>query len=80
MRILIVVACLMLASCTDANGTRKVLTQEGHTQIEIGGYGFFGCGKDDTFATTFSAVNAHGKRVRGVVCSGWMKGRTIRFY
>ena len=78
--VMLVVLFALVSACRDGKGTIKVLTQEGYTQIEVGGYDFFGCGKDDTFATKFTATNAHGKRVRGVVCSGFMKGRTIRFH
>ena len=39
----------------------------------------FGCSEDDTFSTKFSATNAKGERVGGAVCSGWLKGSTIRF-
>ena len=37
-----------------------------------------GCAKDDEFRTGFAATAPNGERVTGVVCSGWMKGATLR--
>ena len=51
----------------------------GFTEIEITGHKFFVCDEKDTFSTGFCAKNPRGVRVCGVVCSGWLKGGTIRF-
>lgn len=74
------VALLTLGACSDAKTAKKVLNDAGFTEVQTNGYGWFGCGKDDTFATEFVAKNQNGKTVKGVVCSGWFKGGTIRFY
>lgn len=74
--IFVLVACLI--GCSSANDARRALEGAGYTNIHTDGYRFFGCGKEDTFKTGFSAVGPTGKRVTGVVCSSWTKGSTIR--
>ena len=71
----------MCAACDDPAVARRALENIGFTDIQLNGYAMFaGCGKDDSFVTTFRAKNSNGKYVEGVVCSGWMKGATVRFY
>jgi hypothetical protein len=68
-------------SCSDPDTARRVLDENGYTDVEIGGYDAFGCAKDDDYTTTFAATSPGGRRVHGVVCSSlWSKGATIRFY
>lgn len=68
-------------ACSDGPTARRALDNLGLTNIEIYGWGpFAGCGENDTFVTRFRAKNANGKTVEGVVCSGWLKGATVRFY
>jgi hypothetical protein len=69
----------LLAGCTDETAARKALTASGFKDIKITGYSFFGCDKHDTFSTGFEATGPTGQEVSGVVCSGWLKGATIRF-
>ncbi|MET3232228.1 UNVERIFIED_ORG: hypothetical protein ABIC54_004433 [Burkholderia sp. 1263] len=79
-RIAMVLAVLtLLAACTDETAARKALAGSGFTDINITGYSYFGCDKHDTFSTGFEARGPSGQFVSGVVCSGWMKGATIRF-
>lgn len=78
------IACLigllmLLASCTDQDGAVRVLTEQGYKDVRTTGYEFFSCGKGDNFVTGFEATSPAGVRVTGVVCSGWIKGSTIRF-
>lgn len=81
MRLIVVLfLAVLLSSCTRPNEAERVLSDSGYTNIEIGGYDFFGCGKDDTFATSFKAVSPSGTKVNGVVCSDFFKGNTIRFH
>ena len=68
-----------LAGCTDETAARKALSASGFTEINITGYTYFGCDKNDTFHTGFEARGPSGQFVVGEVCSGWMKGSTIRF-
>jgi hypothetical protein len=77
--IIVGAAALLLTSCTDASSTRRTLEDSGFTDIRVGGYAFFGCSKDDTFSTTFSAKNPQGRAVNGVVCCGLLKSCTVRF-
>lgn len=72
-------AVMLLSGCTAPQDARDALEAQGFTEVSTGGYAFFGCGNDDAFHTEFTAKNAAGKRVSGVVCSGWFKGATIRF-
>ena len=69
----------LLATCTAPNETERVLEANGYTNIRIEGYSFFGCGEEDDFSTKFSATSPFGQPVTGVVCSGFLKGSTIRF-
>jgi len=66
------------AGCTSSGDATRALQGAGYTNIELTGYRFFGCGEDDTFHTGFQAVGPTGQRVSGVVCSGVLKGATVR--
>jgi hypothetical protein len=69
------------AGCSDPAIAQRTLENMGYTNIEIIGWGLFaGCGRDDTFVTKFKALSPNKKNVDGVVCSGWLKGATVRFY
>lgn len=75
------VAVFLLVGCTDETGARHALRSAGLHPTEVGGYGWFGCdSKSDFFSTKFTAMNPEGELVSGVVCSGFFKGKTIRFY
>lgn len=79
-KVLLIASLFLLAGCTDEKGATSALSDAGLTPVNVGGYPLWGgCGKDDAFATKFIATNAQGKRVTGVVCSGWFKGKTVRF-
>ena len=64
---------------TDPKGATRTLVDAGYTDIEITGYRWLGGSDSDTFRTGFKATSPTGKRVSGIVCSGWFKGYTIRF-
>lgn len=72
-------SALVLSGCTDAPTAERVLRQNGYTEIETTGYRAFMGGKEDTYVTGFRAKSPSGQIVTGAVCSGWMKGATIRF-
>ena len=78
-RIVLILALIALAGCTDETAARHALTASGFTDIKITGYSFFGCDKHDTFSTGFEARGPNGQFTSGVVCSGYFKGATIRF-
>lgn len=75
----VVIACLLLAACTDPETAKRAAENVGLTNVQAGGYSLFGCSDNDTFRTKFSATNAQGRAVSGVVCSGWLKSATVRF-
>jgi hypothetical protein len=77
--ILAAVVCAALVGCTAESDARRALEGAGYTDIVLTGYGWFECGRDDTFATAFTATGPTGKRVSGTVCAGLLlKGQTIR--
>ena len=70
---------LMTAACTDPKGASEALQNEGFDNVQMTGYRVWGCSDDDDFHTGFTATNAKGRPVSGVVCSGFLKGSTIRY-
>lgn len=74
-----VALAITLTACSSPNDANKALKAQGFTAIEAHGRAFFACSEDDTFATKFTATNPKGERVAGTVCSGWLKGATIRY-
>lgn len=72
--------CVITFSCTDGDNATRILKEQGYTNIVITGHGFWSCSKDDIFSTEFSAVSPTGITVKGVFCSGFTKGGTIRFF
>jgi len=77
--ILLVAMTASIAACTRDESASKLLEIQGHTDIEITGYEFFSCSEDDAFKTGFRAKTATGAAVKGTVCEGWFKGKTIRY-
>jgi hypothetical protein len=76
--VMLIVMCTTNA-CTDDNKTVHTLNDAGYSNIHTTGYTFFGCGEQDYYHTTFTALNPAGKNVSGIVCCGILKGCTIRF-
>lgn len=76
--IILVALFSSLISCTRPDGSRRVLEDSGYTNVEITGYRFFTCDKNDTFCTGFKATSPTGKKVTGAVGSGLLKSYTIR--
>lgn len=78
-------ALLLLAAlgvgCTPSDAeARRTLDAYGFTDVELTGYSWMGCGDDDSTSTGFTAVNAKGDAVQGVVCCGFLtKACTVRF-
>ncbi|MBB3411251.1 hypothetical protein FHT87_005204 [Rhizobium sp. BK316] len=81
MRKLVAIACLsVLAGCgVDHTKAKRILEGQGLSDVVIGGYSWFGCGKEDTYRSSFTAKDAKGHDIRGVVCGGVLKGYTVRF-
>ena len=71
---------IMLTACTNADSARRVLEENGYSDIQMTGYRFFMCGKEDFYHSGFAAKGPTGRSVSGVVCQGLLfKGSTIRF-
>lgn len=69
----------ILAGCTDSDHAKKRLEAAGYKNIQMAGYGLFGCSEDDFYHDKFYATGPAGINVSGVVCSGFLfKGGTIR--
>lgn len=78
--LIVTVLAFLIAGCTKPESARHTLMQAGYTDIQITGYSFFSCGKDDFYQTGFIAKGPTGMRVEGAVCEGfWFKNSTIRF-
>lgn len=79
-RIILLLAVLALVGCTDGDQAKRVLGAQGFTKINLTGYNFFACGKDDLYHTGFTAKSPIGVSIEGTVCSGMLfKNATIRF-
>jgi len=77
--ILTVILSVFIISCTNESSARKILANQGYTNIRITGYDWFACGRDDIYATGFIATSQAGKEVEGCICEGFFKNATIRF-
>ena len=76
---LIVTAALVLTACTVSPQTATSAAEDmGFTDVKLGGPSFFGCADEDGFTRTFTAKNAAGRPVQGVICKGLLKGATVR--
>lgn len=64
--------------CVNENLTRRVLTEQGYTHIEMTGYRWFMSDEADFYSTGFKAKSSNGSNVSGAVSSGPFKGATIR--
>ena len=56
----------------------RVLSGAGYTQVELTGFKFLGCAKEDSYRIGFLAIGSDGKPVSGLVCSTPFKGHTVR--
>lgn len=72
------IAVAALAGCSSSDEATRALAGAGYKNITTTGYRFFGCDEKDEWHTGFEAVGPTGQRVSGVVCSGVLKGATIR--
>ena len=78
-KLVFILAVISLLGCTNESASKRTLVNQGFTDISVGGYAPFACSDSDTFQTRFVATNPAGKRVKGVVCCGWLKSCTVRF-
>ncbi len=72
----------LLSSCTNSDDFlkgKKQLEQQGYSDIKDTGHNFFCCDEKDTFSSGFTCKDKLGNTVKGCICSGILKGVTIRF-
>jgi len=77
----VMLAMGLLAACTDPGEATRAAEAYGFTNVQTTGFRWTGCGSDDDQATGFTAYNAQGRYVSGVVCSNWSpfgKSSTVR--
>lgn len=82
MRVVLLGAVLLAAGCeADRKKVKAILEVEGCTDVEFLPIKIFsGCSDDDSFQNQFRCRRGPDRReVRGVVCSGWLKGATVRW-
>jgi len=77
--LLLLIGAAVDGGCGVGQDGVRALEAEGYRDITIGDHTWWKCGRDDTFASNFTATNPLGKRVAGAVCCGWTKGCTVRF-
>jgi hypothetical protein len=75
---IVALAALAAVGCTRPEQAEMALEANGYTNIQINGHAWFVCGEDDDFSTSFIATGPGGDRVHGAVCSGILKGATVR--
>lgn len=79
-KILMTLLFVIITGCTNPNDAINALQDSGFTDIQITGYHWLACSKDDTYHTGFIATNPQGRIVKGTVCSGLIfKNSTVRF-
>lgn len=74
--------CVLIAACTDEDDfskAKKQLEAQGYTNVENTGYAAFCCSEEDMYRTGFAAKDKSGNTVKGCICSGPLKGITIRY-
>lgn len=82
-KIILSLLIISITSCTSSSDFEKgkaILENQGYTEVENTGYDAFCCsGDSDSFSTGFRATGKHGEEIKGCICSGFMKGITIRY-
>lgn len=72
----------LISACTnqeDFNTGKRMLELQGYSNVKSIGYTPLCCGTDDTYQNGFTATDKNGNVVTGCICSGILKGVTIRF-
>lgn len=77
---ILILFCLSCTSENDFEKAKRQLEMQGYTDIKNTGYNFFCCDSEtDNFSTGFEAKDKQGNVVQGCICSGILKGITVRF-
>lgn len=69
---------LLICGCSSPTTAKAALEDAGYKNIQITGFKLFGCDQNDMFSTGFNATGPTNRNLHGVVCSGFLKGSTIR--
>ncbi len=78
--LIIAILAILFSGCTNKDDAKKALISSGFSDIQITGYNFFSCSRNDFYRTGFTAKNVNGLKVNGTVCSGLLfKNSTVRF-
>jgi hypothetical protein len=75
---LFAVALTTTGCFTDKTTATRVLQDSGYKNIQITGYRYFACSKDDDYSTGFRATAPSGATVTGAVCAEFFSGSHIR--
>lgn len=81
-KLILLAVFFSVVSCTSDNDFLKgkiQLKNQGYTNIVNTGWSAFCCGERDNFSTGFRAKDKNGNKVEGCICSGVLKGITLRF-
>lgn len=65
-------------ACSNKDGAKAALEKMEYTDIQMRGYSWLGCARDDVFKTKFSARNKDGRFVYGTACKGLFSGYYVR--
>lgn len=69
-----------LAGCTvSKQDSMAMLEGDGYKDITLKGYPILNrCGENYEFRRKFKATNQANRKVKGVVCKGWVKGGVVK--
>ena len=73
----VAIGCGLSTACSKTDSSIATLQASGYANVQLTGYRFMGCPRDDSFHTGFVAKTSNGNQVSGVVCSGWLMGSSI---
>lgn len=75
------IAVLALSGCgVPEADAKRAIEAHGITNVEIGGYAFWGCSEDDKLRSKWTGIGSNGQPISGVICGGLLfKGYTVRF-
>lgn len=82
MKFLFIVFIIALVGCTsseDFDKGKRILENQGFTNVVNTGYQTWCCDDKETYSTGFRAIDKAGNTVEGCFCSAAFKGVTIRF-
>jgi hypothetical protein len=75
----IAASSVLLAACGE-DAAKRTAEAYGFDNVSLTGTPWFGCGHDDSafYNHSFTATNAKGQPISGVICGSAFKGYTVR--